>query len=409
MSDVSVRAWLAPRDLAYVARRARALTNRYGFTPGRARRRIDACVSVLGAQGCAPSFMVPGRVVEAHAGYLRSLVDQGVELALHGFDHVDFKTLTPEAIVRQFEHSADAFTRAGIPFHGFRCPYLSATEEVFRHVPADLVAYSSNVAIRWPEAEVGSSGNAVLRQLETFYAPLDADTTIAVPTVRTGGLIELPCALPDDIQLFDGLDAGEEGLEEAWGRVLDAVHAREELHVLLFHPELADRCRRALEALVERARSLRPYVWVAPLHAVATWWRERAECTVTRVVREDGELAFTLAGSERATLVAGTASGRRLVLAAQPLPVIGILPTVDAQTRAALSNLGYVLEEIEPHACAVVLEGGIAIDRELLRRLSQHPLVRVARWPDGAGAALCISGDLDALSLVDYARRLSTR
>ena len=40
---------------------------------------------------------------------------------------------------------------------------------------------------------------------------------------------------------------------------------------------------------------------------------------------------------------------------------------------------------------------------------SPGPLIRYGRWPGGAKSALCISGDLDALSLFDYASRLVVR
>jgi hypothetical protein len=33
------------------------------------------------------------------------------------------------------------------------------------------------------------------------------------------------------------------------------------------------------------------------------------------------------------------------------------------------------------------------------------PLVRLGRWPNGAGSALCLTGDLDALTIWDYALR----
>ena len=283
MSDFDVRRWLARRDASYIAQRARALGTRYGISSGRARRRVDTCVRVLAEHGCSPTFMVPGRVVQAHPQYLRSLTDQGVELALHGFDHVDFATLSPAAVTRQFERSVDAFNRAGIAFDGFRCPYLSATDAVFRLLPSDLLSYSSNRAVFWPEARPPGSGNAVLRQLESFYSPRSAKLATSLPFPHAG-VIELPCSLPDDIQIYDGFRAGEHGLERAWCRVLETAHAHGELQVLLFHPELADRCGAAFRALLTLARSLRPHVWITRLVDVASWWRERSECTVDRTV-----------------------------------------------------------------------------------------------------------------------------
>jgi peptidoglycan/xylan/chitin deacetylase (PgdA/CDA1 family) len=408
VSDINLRRWIARRDPSYIARRACALGARYGFTSGRARRRVDACVSALAELGCSPTFMVPGRVVEAHAPYLRSLTDRGVELALHGFDHVDFASLSPTAVRLQFERSADAFARAGIPFQGFRCPYLSATDEVFRQLPAELLMYSSNSAVTWPTALPPGSGNSVTRQLASFYATRSADIAISLPFSRHG-LIELPCSLPDDIQIYDGFKAGEVGLERAWCRVLETAYARGELQVLMFHPELADRCSAAFGTLLELAQSVRPSVWVTRLVDVARWWQERSRCVVERTVSPDGHNAFTLRGSTRARLVRGTESGTRLVVPDELAPLIGVSPLVTTATRDSLVNLGYLLEDDQPARCVFQLDSDQPVDRALLERLEAHPLMRIARWPDGAGAALCISGDLDALSLADYARRLSLR
>jgi hypothetical protein len=40
---------------------------------------------------------------------------------------------------------------------------------------------------------------------------------------------------------------------------------------------------------------------------------------------------------------------------------------------------------------------------------SPSPLVRYGRWPHGAKSALCVSGDLDALTLFDYVTRFFVR
>jgi hypothetical protein len=40
---------------------------------------------------------------------------------------------------------------------------------------------------------------------------------------------------------------------------------------------------------------------------------------------------------------------------------------------------------------------------------AQGPLVKFGAWPDGSKSALCLSGDLDALSLFDYTARLVGR
>jgi hypothetical protein len=47
-------------------------------------------------------------------------------------------------------------------------------------------------------------------------------------------------------------------------------------------------------------------------------------------------------------------------------------------------------------------------ERSLLEELEglKAPLLRFARWPSGAGSALAITGDVDALTIWDYGLRL---
>ena len=63
--------------------------------------------------------------------------------------------------------------------------------------------------------------------------------------------------------------------------------------------------------------------------------------------------------------------------------------------------------------CSIYLDADMLskmTEVELVNRIeaSLCPLVRYWRWPDGAKSALCVSGDLDALTILDYASRLFT-
>jgi hypothetical protein len=40
---------------------------------------------------------------------------------------------------------------------------------------------------------------------------------------------------------------------------------------------------------------------------------------------------------------------------------------------------------------------------------AESPLARLARWPNGARSAFCVTGDIDALVLWDYGLRLFGR
>ncbi len=77
---------------------------------------------------------------------------------------------------------------------------------------------------------------------------------------------------------------------------------------------------------------------------------------------------------------------------------------------------GYILETGEQAMrCGLYLDSatlaGIPSGVELVSHIeaAQAPLVRYWRWPDAAKSALCVTGDLDSLSLLDYASRLLAR
>ena len=80
-----------------------------------------------------------------------------------------------------------------------------------------------------------------------------------------------------------------------------------------------------------------------------------------------------------------------------------------------LQEQGYIVDMADTAArCAIYLEAA-TLDRmtkvQLVNQIeaSPGPLVRYWRWPNGAKSALCITGDLDALTILDYASRLFVR
>src|SRR5262249_41961318 len=88
--------WLRRRNARYLLHRLVTVVRRHGITRTRAKKRIRAVVDDLAAFGCQPTFATPGRVVLSDPAFFRELQALGAELALHGFDHVDFRDLSPE-------------------------------------------------------------------------------------------------------------------------------------------------------------------------------------------------------------------------------------------------------------------------------------------------------------------------
>lgn len=430
---MKLRQWYAPRGPSYIRQRAVTLLDRYGITPAKAIDRVLDSVALLAEHGCAPTFPTPGRVVERYPQYFRFLQERGAEIAVHAFDHVDLSAYPPEEASQQLVRAAGTFDRYGIERHGFRCPYLGCTDGLLDVLPEGLFSYSSNRAIEWdvspPESD--GVGNLAMREvLQRVYKPLSQQHTVSVPWLRSH-LVEIPVALPDHLTLHDGLQLGPEGLAEAWSQILHHTHWRGEVFVLIYHPELAERCQTAFATILTEAAHLQPRVWIARLKDIAHWWREKASFSVDISATRAG-LHLSFACSDRATiLVKGLAvdgseplwdgTYRRLRIStlqvpAEPRPFLGLPASTPAHTVTFLREQGYILDltEAAPR-CATYL------DPAVLRGLTSQvglvnfiegtagPLIRYWRWPNGARSCLSITGDLDALTLLDYAARLFVR
>jgi peptidoglycan/xylan/chitin deacetylase (PgdA/CDA1 family) len=418
-----MRSWLQQRKARYLVARSGAVVQRYGVTPNRAKNRVIAAIEAMAALGYQPTLPTPGRVVERDPAFFREIQSFGAELALHGYDHVDFRALSHEQARRQLSLAAAAYEENGIDYRGFRCPYLSYTDELLELLPPG-VRYSSNKAVWWdvPTVLQPSARSSALATWKRFYAADSADAVVSVPSIKRD-VVEIPASLPHDLLLHDRLRLGVDGSRRAWLEVLRETHRRGELFNLLFHPESFSVLGGAMEAVWTEARSLSPKVWVTRLREIEAWWREKAAFSATV---SDGTISFHC--SERATILVRSVPGaartrpwngsydvlpsRTLATATSLRPFLGIAPGTPQRAIDLLANDGYILDTSSSYEhCALVIDAGMveraATDAALVRHIesSEASLVRYWRWPSDARSALCLSGDLDALTLADYVLR----
>ena len=93
-------------------------------------------------------------------------------------------------------------------------------------------------------------------------------------------------------------------------------------------------------------------------------------------------------------------------------PFVGLPASAPGPVVSFLQEQGYIVDTADTATrCAIYLDAA-TLDRMTEVQLVNHiealpgPLVRYWRWPNGAKSALCITGDLDALTILDYASRL---
>jgi len=423
--------WFRKRGVRFVLQRGSILLDRYGFGSTKACARVENAVETLAEYDCTPTLFVPAVVVRRHTSFIRSLQQKGCEIGVHGYNHVDLQAYPPADSAGQLLQAVEVFKAREVELHGFRCPYLSSSDALMSALPNDVFEYSSNTAVEWPYKRTSEETRSLMFDTITkFYNPVSADVILCLPW-EVNGMVELPCCVPDDLQLHDGLGYDLEQIAQVWLDTLHQTYRRGEMFNLMFHPEMASFCEEPFTAVLKEARHFQPQIWVTRLCEIAAWQREFSNFSVDIDVRKDGyDLRFNC--TPRATLLyrgfvpSGESSPwdgmyRRTQVQSvrvdgPRLPFIGLPADAPEWVTASLKRVGYILETGESGlVCSLYLDklclSQFTQPVELISYIEslRVPLLRFWPWPDGKRSVLTISGDLDALSLMDYATRLFVR
>jgi peptidoglycan/xylan/chitin deacetylase (PgdA/CDA1 family) len=420
--------WFAERGLNFIYQRGTKLLNRYSMSSAVATRRLDECVETLAGLGCTPTFPTPGHVVHRYPKYIRSLEERGAEIAVHSYQHVDLSSLPVPKARQQLERAIRTFEHYGIEVRGFRCPYLGWSEDLRDALPTGMFDYSSNEAICFESDNLGVSiKSKFFDAVRRFYKGKLFSENICMPSTRQN-LIEIPVCVPDDLQLHDGVRLGADGIDQVWCKILDQIYERGELFTLMFHPELASLLEIPFKSLLRKASQFHHPVWVARLREISDWWREKSSFNIVISPVTTG-LRLNFICSPRATiLVRGLDAigsvpiwdgdyhrlqSNVLEVSTNLRPFLGLSANVPERTISFLRDQGYILDASETaRSCGIFLENDalskMTNEVELVNYIetSSAPLVRFWRWPNGAKSALSVTGDLDALTLFDYASRI---
>jgi peptidoglycan/xylan/chitin deacetylase (PgdA/CDA1 family) len=427
--------WFKARGAKFILRRGMILLNRYGLNSRRIKANMQCLVQRLTDRGVSVTLFTPGSVMDRYPEFVKKLAEMGAEVAVHGYYHIDFYNLSLDVGEKHLLRAAWSFERNGVHPSGFRCPYTHGRDELLDGLPDGLFHYSSHRTIHWDHTNksADSAGRAqkdtLYNTIDKFYEPRSSDEAVSTPWFRgIGNMVEIPLSIPDDLQLRDGFGLSLEAMHTTWKDMLEQTHLRGELCTLLFHSELAGLCADSILQLVEDACDLPGRVWITRLKDISAWWREKASFTV-RATESGGEQEISFLASPRATIlfkpgvgmdVGGThwgmgyirLSGDRFHLSCRVRPWIGLAAGARTETAAFLREQGYILDPMgQPEKCSIYLDKDMLAKLqnpvELVRYIEMQPgpLVRFWRWPDGSQSALCFTGDMDALSLVDYVTR----
>jgi len=408
------------RGVKNSVRRTTQILNRFGTSPERMGARFDRFMDVLDEFAIRPTFPVTALPLSRNPRFAHRLVERGAELAVHAWSHIDLTTLDYQGQKQHMGQAIQLFRDSGVPFTGFRAPYLHWNEDTMRVVEDYQFRYSSNQTIWWDVIEIEGlqqdQAEGVARGM-AFYQPLPAATMRSLP-FRRRGFVEIPVSLPDDEIPLDRMYIHDVAfLERMWCAILEQSYQRGELFTLQLHPERIDFFTPALRAMLGSAREKKPGIWIATLDEIAQWWIDKSGNRASFTREDDGHRVdvkvcpgTTLHVRENAATRA-VEPGTVFVRGAER-PCVGVSPGSERTAVQALEDLGYVVEageRAEDYAVhlGTLSDGGYGAIHDAVIRIAacRGALVYFGTWPRGHRSALSVTGDIDALTIWDFVHR----
>lgn len=391
---------------------------------------LEALETEFEALGTRMTFCVTASLIHRHGDLIARLGRGPHEIAAHGYHHVRMSYFDRAAQQKVIDRSFAALSEAGFQVEGFRCPYLN-------YNPDTLGALASS-PFKWTSQHFVTGTNGALpaerveRLLKSLYQCETNEQLLSLPRFSKE-IVELPISAPDDEMLWERYRIHDpQKIAQIWSELLqDAVRRGEILH-LLFHPERFEFIREPLLEVLRTARSLGEALWNPTLGELASWWSERklhqweididpdGSGTVwaiappqSQVLERNGERA------DQEQFVRGyrvrgpdfVEDGRRgFRFGPDSRPTIGVDEGIDPRIRELLANEGFFVETAarpERHSLHLPADFTFQSERHLLNAVEscRKPLLRLWRWPDRCKAVLCISSDVDAISIRDFWER----
>lgn len=419
---------IAAKGKGYSAliKRGRAIGGRYGLTTAKMDRALELFVNTLQAYDCGASFPITASALARHGSIIKKYQARNIEFAIHGLFHVDYSQLSSDDQCRHIKQARQIFHKQEIHPSGYRCPYLRWNDDTLTAIANNDLVHDSSQALHWDV--VGEYLTEEYEHVLDFYGAKSASDYPALPKV-IGKVIQIPYCVPDDEALVERLRLGGDvqAMSDIWLAILRQTYESGELFTLGLHPERIGLLQKPLANTLAYARSLSPRVWIARLDEITRWWRALSQATFE--VMTEGNDVFrlavygspgTIALARNVDIHAPTEPGQNgwlrvsvtnFPFRANKRPCIGVSPGSDPLLLDFLKQQGYWVEiGSEDQTYAIYLnqaQFSPEDERPLLSRLahSDVPLIRLGRWPDGAQSALCITGDIDALTIWDYGLR----
>ncbi|MFI9600680.1 polysaccharide deacetylase [Streptomyces sp. NPDC052043] len=247
--DVDAESCVLAHDPSASSRMSLMTHQAYGPRVG-----VPRLLRLLRRQDVKATFFVPGFTADTYPDMVRSIVDEGHEVAHHGYLHEPMQGIDAAREAAYLDRGLEALERLGVRPAGYRAPWW----EMNWHTPDLLV-------------ERGFRYDSSLLDDDTPYRLRGTDTA--------GDLVEIPVDWGlDDWEQYafypgwtgSGVIESPRKVHEMWLLEAQAHHAENGCFVLTNHPFISGRPSRAaaLERLIEDVRAL-DGMWITTLGEIA--------------------------------------------------------------------------------------------------------------------------------------------
>ncbi|MFF4788206.1 polysaccharide deacetylase [Streptomyces sp. NPDC001276] len=247
--DVDAESCVLAHDPSASSRMSLMTHQAYGPRVG-----VPRLLRLLRRQDVKATFFVPGFTADTYPDMVRSIVDEGHEVAHHGYLHEPMRGIDAAREAEYLDRGLEALDRLGIRPAGYRAPWW----EMNWHTPDLLIE----------------------RGFQYDSSLLDGDTPYRLHgTGAAGSLVEIPVDWGlDDWEQYafypgwtgSGVIASPRKVHEMWLLEAQAHHTESGCFVLTNHPFISGRPSRAaaLERLIEDVRAL-DGMWITTLEQIA--------------------------------------------------------------------------------------------------------------------------------------------
>jgi len=396
--------------------------SRYGVNGSNMIQRITRLMDLLERFNVSATFPLPAVVLKKYPQFFTRLVEKGVELAVHGYRHVDYTRFSLDRVEQELEEAFSIFHALGVFPCGFRFPFLRKDFSLVERLGQIGYAWDSSVSRYWdvvPWEENGEKGKMRFDRILATYEAFPAEKKRNLP-YWIGQTLEIPVSLPDDDMILDRIgNRDPQFLLNVWSQILKQVRDRKEVFVLQAHPERYDFFYISLCHLLEEAKTCGD-VWIANLGEIAKWWKERfnARFTIEKWGKNQWKVILNGPRYNLKRFSNGIFSEIPLypekrsmycVIQSSKCPCIGVHPKTAVSVIQWLKQEGILYEVgLEESRYEIFLYEPKPNISNVSKKIfaSNRCILKFGEWPAPFRSALAISGDIDSMDIWGFWSKL---